>query len=561
MKILFSTLHAKYVHASLALPYLSSACADLPGLDIRILELTVNEQQDQLLSRLYAEKADVVLFSCYIWNTELTLKLASDLKQLAPGTIIVLGGPEVSFGAFDMMVRSSAIDCIVRGEGEETCRQLLQALSAGLPLDDIAGITRRTEEEVIANPEREAIAELDTVPSPFAAGLVDLTKPLVYYETSRGCPFSCAFCMSSIDSGVRSFSMDRIRRDLLLLMESGVQTVKFADRTFNFDAKRANEIWRFILERNRTSKFHFEIAAELLTDENLELLAQVPPGMFRFEIGVQSGGEETLAKVERKSSLTKLFDNVRSLKAKSSVTIHLDLVAGLPGESLDGFLSSLEGLFALGADHIQVEPLKVMKGTPMRGIARKEGYAYAEAAPYKVLHTPWLSFPDIRRIDGISRLLDLLYNSGRFAASLEELRAGAPLSRLFSDAADYFESEGIASNLSLPLLFEALWRFASSRLNDQELDLLQDALCFDLCLTGYPGGNTPSFFSPNVEKGDRGAPAGLLPAKAGERVRYYRRRFARDYRETPWLEAVTELTFVYRSAPGEGLQVAVQREA
>ena len=557
MKILLATLHAKYVHASLALPYLSSACADLPGLDFRILELTVNEQQDQLLSRLYGEKADVVLFSCYIWNTELTLKLASDLKQLAPDTVIVLGGPEVSFGAFDMMVRNSAIDCIVRGEGEETCRELLQAISCGLPLDDIAGITCREGEEIVATPEREAIAELDRIPSPFAAGLVDLGKPLVYYETSRGCPYSCAFCMSSIDNGVRSFSMDRIRRDLLLLMENGVQTVKLADRTFNYDAKRANEIWRFILEHNRTSKFHFEIAAELLTEDNLALLAEVPPGMFRFEIGVQSGGEETLAKVERKSSLTRLFDNVSSLKAETRVTIHLDLVAGLPGESLEGFLNSLQGLFTLGADHIQVEPLKVMKGTPMRGIARKEGYAYAEAAPYKVLHTPWLSFTDIRRIDGISRLLDLLYNSGRFAAALEELSARTPLSQLFATAAGYFESEGIASNLSLPVLFEALWRFAGSRLEDRELERLRDALCFDLCLTGYPGGNTPSFFSANVAKGERGAPAGLLAARAGERVRYYRRQFARDYRDKPWTEGAVELTFVYRSAPGEGLQVEI----
>ena len=555
MKILLSTLHAKYVHASLALPYLASACAELPDLECRVLELTVNEQQDQLLSRLYAEKADVVLFSCYIWNTELTLKLASDLKQLLPGTFIGLGGPEVSFGAFDLMVRNGAIDCIVRGEGEETCRRLLQALSCGSHLDEIAGITYREGEEIIANPEREPIAELDSIPSPFAAGLVDLSKPLIYYETSRGCPFSCAFCMSSIESGVRSFSMDRIKRDLLLLMEGGAQTVKLADRTFNFDAKRANEIWRFILEQNRTSKFHFEIAAELLTEENLALLAEVPAGMFRFEIGVQSGGQETLAKVERKSSLAKLYQNVESLSSRTRITVHLDLVAGLPGESLEGFLDSLDGLFALGADHIQVEPLKVLKGTPMRGIARKEGYAYAEAAPYKVLQTPWLSFTDIRRIDGISRLLDLLYNSGRFAASLKVLESGTPLPQLFAAVAEYFESEAIASNLSLPLLFEAVWRFASSRLEGQELEQLRDALSFDLCLTGYPGGNAPSFFS-TVEKLEKTVPPELA-ARPGERVRYYRRRFARDYRVKPWVEAATELTFVYRSAPGAGLHVEV----
>jgi anaerobic magnesium-protoporphyrin IX monomethyl ester cyclase len=555
MKILLATLHAKYVHSSLALPYLAAACADLDGLEFEILELTVNEQQDQLLSRLHGAAADAVLFSCYIWNTELTLKLASDLKQLAPDTAIVLGGPEVSFGAFDLMVRNSAVDCIVRGEGEQIVRELLQALRHGLPLDDIAGITYREGEEIVATPERAALAELDRIPSPFAAGLVDLGKPLVYYETSRGCPFSCAFCMSSIDNGVRSFSLDRIKRDLILLVQGGAQTVKLVDRTFNFDAARANQIWSFILEQRSNCTFHFEIAAELLTPENLALLAEVPAGQFRFEIGVQSGAEETLAKVKRSSSLPKLFENVRRLRAQTRVTVHLDLVAGLPGESLDGFLESLQGLFDLHPHHIQVEPLKVMKGTPMRGIARKEKYAYAEAAPYKVLHTPWLSFLEIRRIDGISRLLDLLYNSGRFAASLATLSEQTPLSAVFAAAAEHFEERSITSNLSLPALFEALWGFGEATLEEGQRERLRDALCFDLCMMGYPGGNTPEFFQGQQEKGEKGAPEGLAKAGAGERVRYYRRRFARDYRQSPLVEGPIQLTFVYRSAPGAGLQV------
>ena len=558
MKILLATLHAKYVHSSLALPYLASACSDLSGMEFQILELTVNEPQDQLLYRLHASGADVILFSCYIWNTELTLKLASDLKQLDPGVLIILGGPEVSFGAFEMMVQNQAVDCIVRGEGEESCRELLQALRNGAPLEGIAGITYREDEEIVANPERGPVAALDTIPSPFAAGLADLGKPLVYYETSRGCPFSCAFCMSSIESGVRSFAMERIRRDLALLMESGVKTVKFVDRTFNYDAARANEIWRFILEHNRSSKFHFEIAADLLTEDNLTLLSQVPADTFRFEIGVQSGGEETLAKVERKSSLEKLFGNVRRLKSGTRVTIHLDLVAGLPGESLAGFLASLQNLFPLAPDHIQVEALKVMKGTAMRGIARKERYAYSESAPYKVLHTPWLSFSDLRRIEGISRLLEALYNSGRFSATLEELGKGASLSEVFDAAAAYFEEQELAANLSLPALFEAVWRFAGTRLEGEALERLCDALCYDFCLLGYPGGSTPSFFEANVDKGERSAPAGVAAAMPGERVRYYRRQFARDYRQKPWVEGANELTFIYRSAPGKGLKVEVR---
>jgi anaerobic magnesium-protoporphyrin IX monomethyl ester cyclase len=557
MKVLLCTLHAKYVHSSLALPYLASAAAALPDVEFQILELTVNEHHDQLLAKLYDAEADVVLFSCYIWNTSATLRLASDLKQLAPHLFIALGGPEVSFGSFELMTQNPAIDCVIRGEGEESCKELLSALLENGHLEEIDGITFRERDEILANPERTAIADLDQIPSPFAAGLVDIRKPLVYYETSRGCPFSCAFCMSSIDSGVRSFSMERIKSDLALLMESGVQTVKLVDRTFNYDARRANEIWRFILEHNRCSKFHFEIAAELLTVENLELLAEVPPETFRFEIGVQSGGEETLAKVQRTSSLEKLFDNVRRLKAATRITVHLDLVAGLPGESLAGFLDSLQGLFTLAPDHIQVEALKVMKGTPMRRIARTERYAYSEAPPYKVLHTPWLSYADIRRIEMMSRLLELLYNSGRFAATLQEFAAGAPLCHVFAAAAEFFEQQEITQNLSLTSLFEAVHAFAAASLKDEALLRLREALCFDLCLTGYPGGNTPPFFAAPAEGAGNPAPVLLPQAAQNERVRYYRRQFGRDYRSIPWKEVPTEITFIYRSAPGQGLKVDV----
>jgi len=555
MKILLATLHAKYVHSSLALPYLAAACADLAGVELQILELTMNEQQDQLLARLVAAQADVVLFSCYIWNTELTLKLASDLKQLEPHSFIALGGPEVSFGSFELMVRNLAIDCIVRGEGEASCRELIVALRDRLPLEEIAGITFREGDEVIANPEREVMAELDQAPSPFAAGLVDLSKPLVYYETSRGCPFSCAFCLSSIERGVRSFSFARIESDLRLLMEQGAQTVKLVDRTFNYDAARANRIWRLIMEQKPKSTFHFEIAAELLTDENLALLAEVPPGQFRFEIGVQSGGEATLAKVERKSSLVDLFGKVRRLKAETRVTVHLDLVAGLPGEGFDGFLDSLQGLLDLAPDHVQVEPLKVLKGTAMRGIARKEKYAYAEAAPYKILRTPWLSYGEIRRIEGISRLLDQVYNSGRFATTLAVLAEGAPLSRSFAALAEHFEERAIAASISLPVLFDAIWGFGEAALGEAERERLRDALCYDYCLTGYPGGARPGFFEMQPEPAEKGAPEGLAPAGKDERVRYHKRSFARDYRQSPWPEVQTLITFVYRSAPGAGLRV------
>ncbi|UFS71410.1 B12-binding domain-containing radical SAM protein [Geomonas sp. RF6] len=553
MKIVLVTLHAKYVHASLALPCLAAACRDLEKVDCRIMELTVNEQQDRLLTRLVAAETDVILFSCYIWNMELTLKIASDLKQVAPETFVVLGGPEASYGAFEIMERNAGIDCIVRGEGEVTCRELLQALRDGTPLEGVEGITYREDGDIVANPERELIARLDTIPSPFAAGLVDLQKPLVYLETSRGCPFSCAFCMSAMQEGVRTFGMDRIKSDLRLLLEAGVPTVKFVDRTFNYDAVRSEEIWNFILKENRKSSFHFEIAAQLLNEPLLALLRQVPPDTFRFEIGVQSTGEDTLSRVGRRSDLEKLFANVQRLLQETAVTVHLDLVAGLPGETFPAFLGSLQKLIDLHPHHIQVEVLKVLKGTPMRGISREEKYRYSEAAPYKVLQTPWLTFQEIRRIEGISRLVDQLYNSERFAASLKVFGEAMPLAQFFAAAADFFEEEGNGGLISLSGLFDTLWRFGKEVLDDRQRERLQDALCFDYCLTGYPGGNLPSFFPSRPAQKKKVAAA--EPARSGERVRYFQWTFERDYRETPWREEATELTFIYRSAPGEGLKV------
>lgn len=569
MKILLTTQHAKYIHASLALPYLAAACREIEGIDLVIREFTINEPADRILERIVAEEADVLLFSCYIWNVEQTLKLVADLKQIRPGTFVVLGGPEVSYGVFDLLDRNPAVDCVIKGEGETACRQLLEALrlnhSTTQQLGSIPGITFRADEEIIASPGRDSIADLDTIPSPFAACLVELGKPLVYYETSRGCPFSCAFCMSSLEKGVRSFSMPRIKSDLKLLMDAGVQTVKLVDRTFNYDAPRADEIWDFIGRNNRQSRFHFEIAADLLTDDNLAMLATVPPDTFRFEIGVQSGGTETLARVGRKSNLEKLFGNVEKLCRDTNVTIHLDLVAGLPYEDFDGFLDSLQRLIDVSPHHIQVEPLKVLKGSAMRRIADDEGYAYSATPPYKILRTPWLSFEEICRIETISRLLDLLYNSGRFGASLAMLADKSPLTSVFNEAAQFWEEREIAAHLSQGGLFDAFRQFAEQFLAEEEREHFRDALCYDFCLAEYPSaGKLPSFFTDSAHMetsvGDKGKTIELvreLDIAEGSKVRTFSRSFSRDYRSRRPLPGLVRLLFVYISAPGKGLQVRV----
>lgn len=494
MKVLLTTLHSRYIHTSLALPCLAAACSEIKNVHIVIKEFTVNEERSEVFRRLCAEEADIVAFSCYIWNIKAVLELAEDLKKKKENLLIVLGGPEVSFDGENILKENSAVDFIVRGEGEKGFSSLIRALSENLSVDSAPGIDRRAGGDKIKSTPSLALPDLDSIPSPFAAGLVDMNKPLIYYETSRGCPFTCAFCLSSVEERVRSFSMERIKSDLDRLINNKASTIKFVDRTFNYHPKRADELWRFILERTISGKYHFEIAADLLTDENMEVLKTVPEGIFRFEIGVQSIAEETLDSVGRKSDLARLFANVRRLVSETAVVIHLDLVAGLPGEDFEGFLASLERLFKLKAHHIQVEPLKVLKGAPMREIALREGYLWSNEPPYRIRRTPWLDEREIEKIEIMGHLLERIYNSGRFMKSLDFMSRKIPLSRFFSLLADFWIDDRKTS-MPLDVLFEILAHFAGSLLDNRQLRAFHDALSFDRALAGYPfERGLPSYF-------------------------------------------------------------------
>ena len=573
MKILLTTLHAKYVHASLALPYLSAFCGAQSGVCPVIREFTVNEPQERVLRAIVAEEAEVVAFSCYIWNVAATLRLAADLKLVRPRTVVILGGPEVSYGASELLAGNPAVDAIVRGDGEATFGELVRLLAeeAGnaLPderLEEVAGLVFRSGDEIVTTGDRGPLADLDVVPSPFAAGLVDLGKPLVYYESSRGCPFACAFCMSSLERGVRSFSPERIRADLTLLMEREVATIKLVDRTFNFDPDRADAIWEFILRHNRASRFHFEIAADLLTDANIRLLGRVPAGLFRFEIGVQSTLADTLERVGRSSNLERLFANVRRLREETGITLHLDLVAGLPHEDLAGFQGSLQRLLDLRPHHIQVEPLKVLKGSPMRRIARESRYAYSSAPPYTVLRTPWLSFEEIGRLTTCARLLDLYYNSGTFAVTLQAIAAAMPLAAFFSAFAPFWDEGTQLPHLSPGTLFQRLWQFSLESWPEL-LPTLRDTLRFDFCLNSPQAGALPEFLRAGEPAGARepGRPplpelARRLAIPAGSRVRTCTATFLRDYSRTPWEAGPVTLTFVHVTTPGKGESVTVLRD-
>jgi anaerobic magnesium-protoporphyrin IX monomethyl ester cyclase len=567
MKILLTTLHAKYSHASLALPCLAAYCRDIPGVSIVIREWTTNEPREQLLRHIMSEQADMVAFSCYIWNIEKTLRIASDIKKIVPDTRIALGGPEVSFNIFELMHDNPAIDFVIKGEGEQVFRLLTTTLiehgGSNLLERSLAGIGNlyyRDGDDITSGPLNKNFADLDSIPSPFDAGLVDLKKPLVYYETSRGCPFSCAFCLSSAEGHVRSFGMERIKSDLGLLMRHNIANIKLVDRTFNFDAQRANDIWEFILEHRRDSHFHFEISADLLTEDNLNMLKRVPPNMFRFEIGVQSASETTLLRVGRKANLGRIFDAVRRLRSETGIELHLDLIAGLPGEDFTGFLASLRTVADLEPAMIQIEPLKVLKGSAMREIASRDDYHFSSFPPYTILRNPWLNFADISRIETIGRLLDLFYNHGSFSTALGLLRRTIDTASLFDRMARQAGNDNL-SGLSTRRSYELFARLTGPLVDDATRRLLNDALFFDYCRQEMPlMGKLPSFAAERQDEcawpGPRELPDRLgLPADS--RVKAFRCMFLKDYRREEWNNGAVSISFVYVSGAGRGLQVTV----
>ncbi|GAB4551496.1 MAG: hypothetical protein Tsb0017_01350 [Geothermobacteraceae bacterium] len=481
MRILLVTLHSRYVHASLALPYLAAVCHDLP-VEVARLEFTLQEPKESLLAQILEHKPDLVAFSTYQWNRHATLELVDALHAARPEVRLVLGGPEVSFDGPELFRRHPGLYALVRGEGEGPFRALVEALLSAREPVDIPRLCVRSKDGIPQEgPEGLPLDDLDAIPSPFALGLVDTARGQIYLETSRGCPYDCAFCMSALDSRVRSFSMARIERDLAWLMEGEVPLVKLVDRTFNYDAARARHIWQFILEHNRASRFHFEIGAHLLTDACLELLARVPEGMFQFEIGVQSTLPATLSAVGRRASLDKLEQNVRALVRAGNIHLHLDLIFGLPGEDYHHFLASIDRVLALNPDHLQVEPVKLLPGAPLRRQAGQLGIRFDPNPPYTVLATPDLDFDRLEQLRAVSRLLDLTWNSRRFVHLYRQLAAlGHAVSSILDSLASWCRARGA---LRHPLGLTALYALVDSWILEtcpqEEQSALRQALLRD----------------------------------------------------------------------------------
>lgn len=434
MKVLLTTLNAKYVHTSLGLWYIYQYChRDYP--EVVFKEYNINQELSWICGEIYLEKAAVVAFSCNIWNIEPVLILCRRLKQVAPETVIILGGPEASNEAEGILERNPAVDFIQCGEGELSFKAWLQAAQEPNPdWSKVAGLVYRRQDEIIHNQSQSEIADLGQIPYPYPEDLLPFQKKLVYYETTRGCPFNCQYCLSANEGRVRYFPLERVKQDLLRFGQAGIRQVKLVDRSFNCNLRWAKEIWNFLLEHPSRTNYHFEVVGNLLDDESLELLAAAPEGFFQFEIGVQSTNKTTLGLIQRQMDLEKLFRQVGRLIQETKVFVHLDLIAGLPGEDYQSFANSFNQTIALRPHRLQLGFLKLLKGSGLRAKAAEYGYEYTAEAPYEVLKSRWLSYEELLRLKVIEDILDRYYNSQRFRTSL------AYLIPLFGSAFAFFET-------------------------------------------------------------------------------------------------------------------------
>lgn len=435
-------------------------------MDISIAEFSINDNINTIYSNLLLKNADVYCFSCYIWNMEQTLKVASMVKSAMPQCIVIFGGPECSYNATEIINKYNFVDYIVMGEGEQTLNELLLALQNNLDASHIIGTANNEK----ANFMRKGM-DLSTVKQPYTKeDIKSLKDKIIYFETSRGCPFSCSYCLSSIDRGVRNFPMDYVKQGLGLLFEMNVPLVKLIDRTFNCETNRAIEIIRFIMDNSKSTCVHFEVAPQLLNDEIIDLLKLAPKNMFQLEMGIQSANPKTLDSIGRKCDLEKAADNILKLK-QANINLHLDLIAGLPYEDYSSFAQSFDFVYALRPDMLQLGFLKVLHGT---SIHFEHNICHCHFAPYEVIYTDWLTPQELCKLKEVENAVDRFYNSGAFSRTIEFLTKNSPFTA-FEKLSEILSSAEKCGSIPRAQLYELLFNhYGNEILENLVLDFLQN---------------------------------------------------------------------------------------
>lgn len=444
MKILLTAVNAKYIHSNLAVYSLKSyaqSYMDDNGKDVQIeiAEYTINQLIDDILRDIYLKAPDVLCLSCYIWNIQYIEEIVREYSKICPETMIWLGGPEVSYDAVKVLERLPMVKGVVKGEGEETFKKLAE----GEDLDQIQGITYRTEEGKIVEQGWRPVMNLSNVPFVYH-DMEDFKNKIIYYESSRGCPFNCSYCLSSIDKKLRFRDLDLVKKELQFFIDQEVPQVKFVDRTFNCSHEHAMTIWKYLIDHDKgITNFHFEISADLLNEEEIRLIRSMRPGLIQLEIGVQSTNPQTIKEIHRTMKFEEVARIVKEIKKNGNVHQHLDLIAGLPYEDITSFAKSFDDVYALRPEQLQLGFLKVLKGSHMEKMQKEYGLVYKDVPPYEVLYTKWLSYKDVLRLKGIEDMVEVYYNSSQFTLTLEKLDVEYKSAfTLYDELASYYEEKG-----------------------------------------------------------------------------------------------------------------------
>ena len=479
MKLLLAAVNAKYIHSNLAV-YSLRACATEYEKQIGIAEYTINHRAEAILADLYKRGPQVIAFSCYIWNWKIVQELLRDLPKVMPDTAIWLGGPEVSYYSTVILKQYPQLTGIMVGEGEETFSELAEHYcTGGKQLTEIAGLCLPgTGLTGVRAP-----VDIDRIPFIYE-NVSQFVNRIIYYETSRGCPYRCSYCMSSIEKGVRLRSLAKVKQELAFFLEQKVPQVKLIDRTFNCNHEHALEIWKFLLENdNGITNFHFEVSADILTEEELDVLREMRPGLVQLEIGVQSVNPHTIREIRRVMDLDRLEYAVGRVRERGNIHIHLDLIAGLPYETYESFVRSFNCVYAMEPTQLQLGFLKVLKGSEMYEKAADYGIAYSDGPPYEVLYSRWLSYEELLELKKVEEMLELYYNSGQFRQTLKVLvKAFQSPYHLYQSLARYYERQGYFLNSPARVYrYQVLLDFAGVA-DEGRTDLYRELLTFDLYL-------------------------------------------------------------------------------
>lgn len=475
MKVLLAAINAKYIHSNLGIYSLKTYGEKMLkewGLaeqaEISLAEYTINHQMEQILQDIYKRKPDVIGFSCYIWNISYVKVILADIKKVLPDVKIWAGGPEVSYHGEAFLKEEPAVDLVMMGEGEITFAHFLKALLEGEDLKQVPGLMVRNADGTFTDTGFRQVMDMSQIPFPYAfMDMKELEHRIIYYESSRGCPFSCAYCLSSIDKKLRFRSLDLVLPELEWFLQAKVPQVKFVDRTFNCKKSHAMAIWQYIRDHdNGVTNFHFEIAADLLDKDELDLLSTMRPGLVQLEIGVQSTNEKTLEAIRRKTDIEEICEITETINSWHNIHQHLDLIAGLPWEDLESFKKSFNDVYEMEPEQLQLGFLKVLKGSYMEELIPDCDLLYSAAPPYEVLCTKWLSYGDVLELKDIEEMTEVHYNSRQFTCTLKELEKefDTPY-EMFSFMAGYYNKNHLFGiSHSRIARYEILWKIIQERL-------------------------------------------------------------------------------------------------